>query len=317
MGNVIQMPIKADFNNNKYIIDSFISTRNSDGTKRMYQMEIEKFAEWLKKPLTKAEKQDLLLYANKIKVDYDHETTRQRIFTSIRSLYKWLSADMEWLESNPCKGTLPRVTPPRNPNDKVLMVDEIEAIKKVAANDPRDYALITLLSTTGFRISEAISIKWKDIMRRPKGGFMVRVIRKGNQECFVPLRDDAVAVLNYYRQAAGVKKDDDMFIFSVFYGKKYKQISTEYVRQILGGLAETAGVEKEVTAHWFRHTYASQTLAEGAALTDVQRDMNHKDIKTTTIYLHALSDSCSSYFPVTFSIDEMKGLFTDDKKDNG
>lgn len=283
---------------NEFLLQHYLDTLRTDSTRNMYEFELKKFIDFLNKPLVEATKWDLSEYNKTLKQKYTSKTTLQRIYTSLRGLFKWMM-NMEVIESDPTKGPLPRLTPKSNPNGKVLTREEVEALKRAAFPDARDYALITLLATTGLRLSEVADMDWKDIISDDKDGFLAHVMRKGQEEKYVPLRQDTMKALARYKRVA-YDASPNAPIFGRIYKQKYGRMTGNGLRKVVSGIAEKAGIDKEVTPHWFRHTFASQTLNNGAGLGNVQNALNHKNIATTQIYVHMTTNDVADYFPVDF-----------------
>lgn len=304
----------VDLKDNQFLIQSFLETRRSKSTKDMYKYELNRFLQFINnKPLIEVEKWDMSEYNKYLKQQYDNEKTLQRIYTTLRVLFDWM-VDMDIIEKNPTKGPIKPLTPKSNPNSKLLSVEEIEALRDVAFPNARDYALITLLATTGLRINELSNMDWKDVVKNSNGEAMAHVVRKGGEECYVPLLPSVVDALNRYR-ATVYDGSDTAPIFGALYRKQYKRITDVGLRKIITALAKKAGIDKAVSPHWLRHTFASQTLNNGAGLRNVQNALNHKSIKTTELYLHPTVNDVAKYLQVDFSVESvMKAINSNSKK---
>jgi site-specific recombinase XerD len=148
--------------------------------------------------------------------------------------------------------------------------------------------LIVILYRTGLRISEALDLEPRDL-----GDQTIRVRHgKGDQCRVVGVDAGAWAVLQSWIRArpAGL---------TLFCTLKGAQIKTQYVRKLLHRLAEKAGIEKRVHPHGLRHTFAFELVSEGVPIHIISKQLGHRNISTTDIYLRHLNPAVV--------VDAMKG----------
>jgi len=211
--------------------------------------------------------------------------TQARHVASIRAFHQFLLRDKATdhdpsvhIESPQMERSLP----------KVLSLEEVEVLLEYPKlNDPfgiRDKAMLELLYATGIRVSELIGLNMGDIHLTM--GF-VRCIGKGNKERIIPLGKAAAnAVQNYLENARGrlvskKHKDDALFL-----NLRGQRLTRQGFWKILKKLAQEAGIQKELTPHTLRHSFATHLLENGADLRAVQEMLGHADISTTQIYTH-------------------------------
>ncbi len=210
-----------------------------------------------------------------------------RNISAIRSFHKFLVIERT-LDTNPAETIhLPkqaRYLP------AVLTVEEtmriLEAPLGTAAQSKyasRDKALLELLYATGVRVSELVNIQQQSLYL--EAGF-VRIFGKGSKERLIPVGDSAVKWINQYRQGLRlslVKGDSDDYIFLNSRGKKLSRMA---IYSMVQHYAQLAGIEKNISPHTFRHTFATHLLEGGADLRAVQEMLGHCSIVTTQIYTH-------------------------------
>ena len=208
-----------------------------------------------------------------------------RILSGVRSFYRFLTLEgevetdpTELLESPKIGKHLP----------EVLSLPEIDAI--IAAIDQskpegvRDAAIIEVLFSCGLRISELIGLRMSDLYLEE--GYL-RVFGKGRKERLVPIGEVAMGRLRKWfvvRQGYDVKPGEEDYVFlSLRRGRHLSRISLfVYIKDY----AAKAGIQKNISPHTFRHSFATQLLEGGANLRAIQAMLGHENISTTEIYMH-------------------------------
>ncbi len=165
--------------------------------------------------------------------------------------------------------------------DKLLKVFEKEGLSL------RDRALLELLYATGMRVSEIAGLKLNDL--NFEGGF-IRCIGKGSKERLVPVGRHALSYCKTYLEKERPSGQSEFF----FTGRSGKGLSRVFVWQLIKKYAKAAGIEKNITPHTFRHSFATHLLERGADLRVVQELLGHSDISTTQIYTHVSKDRLKS-----------------------
>lgn len=170
----------------------------------------------------------------------------------------------------------------------VLSFEEIEKIiAQIDSSTPegaRNKAILETLYSCGLRVSEAAALRISQLYTDL--GF-IRVLGKGDKERLIPIGNDAVKYLNSYlkevRVHIAVKPG---FEDIVFLNRRGQQLSRVMIFLIIKDLAAKAGIEKKVSPHTFRHSFATHLIEGGANLRAVQEMLGHENITTTEIYTH-------------------------------
>jgi integrase/recombinase XerD len=186
------------------------------------------------------------------------------------------------LKKNPISYIATPKIPENLPN--MLSSQEVElllsSINSSDETSARNRAMLELLYATGLRVSELINLKFSNLNIRD--GFL-RVTGKGSKERIVPFGDKARDFLSIYINCRKQKKEDGDNIFITRLGRKMSRV--EFWRQ-LKNTALKAGINKNITPHTLRHSFASHLLSGGADIRFVQEMLGHSSISTTQIYTH-------------------------------
>ena len=211
--------------------------------------------------------------------------SQARLLSSLRSFFDWLVLEGE-RPDNPCEligaPKLGRYLP------AVLSVEEVTAILESVDTGSgnwtalRDRAILEILYGCGLRVSEACGLLISHVYL--KEGF-VRVVGKGNKERLVPLGEVAAEAFTAYLEArpeAAEPAFDDV----AFLNKNGRPLSRVAIFNLVRNQALVAGVDKEISPHTFRHSFATHLIENGADLRVVQEMLGHESILTTEIYTH-------------------------------
>ena len=207
-----------------------------------------------------------------------------RILSGVRSFFKYLQLDgyrdddpTELLES-PQTGThLPEVL-------STTEVDLLEsAIDLSKPEGQRNKAIIEVLFSCGLRVSELVNLKISNIYFEEE---FVRVIGKGSKERLVPISSKAIKEIRYWfmdRDKLKIKKGEEDY---VFLNRRGSHLTRTMILIMLKRLAADAGIQKTISPHTLRHSFATALLEGGADLRVIQVLLGHESIGTTEIYTH-------------------------------
>lgn len=242
----------------------------------------------------------IIQFLGSLKKEGKSSKTLARHIASIRAFHQFLLRERAvehdpsvHIESPQQEKSLPKVL---NMADVETLLDSPKTNNHYGL---RDKAMLELLYATGIRVSELINLNQEDVHLTM--GF-VRCIGKGNKERIIPLGRTAAKALDDYLQKGRPvfqsKKHRDDALFLNHHGRR---LSRQGFWKILKGLAQAAGIQKELTPHTLRHSFATHLLENGADLRAVQEMLGHADISTTQIYTHVtktrLKDVYSQFHP--------------------
>ncbi len=211
--------------------------------------------------------------------------SQSRIISGLRSFFEYLIFE-KYRETNPMQLIEAPKIGRKLPD--TLSVGEIDllisAIDLSKPQGERNRAMLETLYGCGLRVTELTNLLISDLFF--KEGF-IKVTGKGNKERFVPIAENTQKFINLYKNTIRVhleiKKE---FKDTLFINRRGKQLTRAMIFTIVKRLAETAGIQKNISPHTFRHSYATHLLENGANLRAIQQMLGHESITTTEIYMH-------------------------------
>ena len=160
----------------------------------------------------------------------------------------------------------------------------ISAIDLSKAEGERNRAMLETMYSCGLRVSELIHLKISDLFFDE--GF-IKIVGKGNKERFVPIHSSAqnyiMLYMNEIRSHLSIKKG---FEDTLFLNRRGKSLSRQMIFMILKALAIKINLNKKISPHTFRHSFATHLLKNGADLRAIQQMLGHESITTTEVYVH-------------------------------
>lgn len=251
----------------------------SPNTVKAYTADIEGFYEFLRHrvvTLRDASSSDISDYIISVS-DYLSKRSQARLLSSFNSFFDYLVSEGE-RKDNPSSAVdspkLGKYLP------VVLSVEEVRAILKAAPNE-RDRAILEVLYGCGLRVSEVCSLKISEVYLKD---MFVKVMGKGSKERLVPMASStASAIMNYL----SVRPESDAGCEDVLFLNRFgRALSRVAVFKMVKSVALVAGVDKNLSPHTFRHSFATHLIENGADLRVVQEMLGHESILTTEIYTH-------------------------------
>ena len=211
-------------------------------------------------------------------------TSIRRQVSALRTYYRFMAGEGH-VDQDPTERLQ---TPKRWRNlPSVLSVDEVEALLAAPNTDEplawRDRALLETGYATGARVSELVGLALTDLLFDDA---LVRIFGKGGKQRLVPIGRRALGAVSIYLHQVRTEIDRGRSASKVFLNARGGPLSRVGAWGIIKRAAELAGIDKRVTPHTLRHTFATHLLEGGADLRAVQEMLGHADLSTTQLYTH-------------------------------
>ena len=225
---------------------------------------------------------DLYAYLGTLRARKLSSRTQARILSALRSFYRFLQEE-SLRQDNP---TLPLQGPkPKRALPKTLSEMEVESLIHQPKTDVprglRDAAMLEVLYATGLRVSELISLTLDQLELE---AHLIRTMGKGSKERLVPIGKAASRCLTEYLEKGRPLLLKLSMVPWVFVNNRGGRLSRQGFWKILRYYGRQAGIQKKISPHTLRHTFATHLLEGGADLRSIQTMLGHADISTTQIY---------------------------------
>lgn len=253
----------------------------SENTYLSYYYNLKQFAVYFEnKDILKLSTNDIrdFLYQDRITAK-----TRAHYLTVINSFYAFL-IDNKIITINPTETIkLPKL---EKKLPEYLTIEEVDRILNINPTKPIDYRNIAMLETiyaSGLRVSELVNLKVNNI---DFNEYIIRIYGKGSKERIVPINDSSKNALEIYindYRTFLLKGKDSEYVFINNFGNK---ISRQGFFKILKKVCDENGINKHVSPHTLRHSFATHLLNNGADLRAIQELLGHSNLTTTQIYSH-------------------------------
>ncbi len=270
-----------------------IEKKLNSKTLKAYETDLRQFKEFIgKKDINHIQKEELKAYFNELS-KYASKTMKRKIAT-LKAFFSYLEFE-DILETNPFRKVRIKIKD-HIILPKTLSITEIEKILKIAYSIKnrisnknsyayreaiRNIAIIELLFASGIRVSELCHLKTTDIMNNFS---LIKIFGKGNKERIIPITNKATqsALRENYKVFKGPIDKHSYF----FINRQGNQLSQQSVRFLVKKLAVTAKINRHITPHTFRHSFATLLLEEDADIRYIQHLLGHSSITVTQIYTH-------------------------------
>ena len=256
----------------------------SENTIESYMRDLAQFAHFILRmydlPPKKVEREMIERYMGWLFDNKKEKSSQARALSGIKSFYNYLLIE-EIIELSPAE----MVEPPKASRSlpDTLSTEEIDLI--INSIDPsttkglRDRAILELLYSCGLRVSELCDLKIGDLFF---GEGYIRVIGKGDKQRFVPISNIARERISVYKDHRSAPRNEE----TLFLNNRNSRLTRVMIFTIIKQAAKRAGINKKISPHTFRHSFATHLLEGGANIRQVQELLGHENILTTEIYTH-------------------------------
>lgn len=270
----------------------------SEHTTKNYMADLHQFSEYMTKAhpaVSSAGKAGLSKIDHNIVRGYlstlfgkNNPASVARKLASLRSFFKyWIREGA--MSSNPAKDVATPKVPKRLP--KFLTIDEVTALLGGPHNDDvlslRDKAMMEVMYASGLRVSELVGL---DVEHVNLAEGILKVMGKGRKERIVPVGSKAQTALGNYLARREDLTDKEHATNAVFLNRQGQRITPRSVERMVQKYLLSSGIQKEVTPHVLRHSFATHMLNAGADLRGIQELLGHSSLSTTQKYTHVSVD---------------------------
>lgn len=281
---------------NKQILDNYqmhlitVKHINEDSSSYSYTDDIYKYLEYIEnngiKDATKIKEKDLIDYLKYLDDNNYEVSSVSRKIVSIKSFHSFLE------ETYHIPNISQKITSPKfyRKLPDILSIEEVDNlldIKTENAFDYRNKAMLELMYSSGLRVSELVSLTLNDIDIENK---IVRCIGKGKKERIIPIGEYAIDYLKKYIEEYRPVLKKNYYTESLFLNNHGKEMTRQGFFLIIKKIAKEKKIDKNITPHMLRHSFATHLLNNGADLRTIQEMLGHSNISTTQIYTNLTTD---------------------------
>lgn len=260
----------------------------SNHTIESYEKDIDEYLEYIKENninLLKINYNDIKEYLKYLNNKKDINSTISRKISALRGFYKFLQNNNK-IENNPF--ALINLPKKEKKLPRFFFYNELEELFNTPKlNTPlgqRDRLILEMLYATGVRVSELVNIKVKDIF----SDNTIKILGKGNKERIVRFGDYCSEILKIYLNDGHYKLNGgSQYLFLNNNGQK---LTDRGVRYLLDKIISKTTIEKKISPHMIRHSFATHLLNEGCDILTVQELLGHESLTATSIYTHITND---------------------------
>lgn len=287
------------------IVDKFVGflekdKRLSNNTLQSYKRDIDQYITFLDdinlKAIENSNKTTVIAYLMNLQKKGRATSTISRNLASIRSFYQYLSR-IKVIEADPTTNLESPKAEKKLP--QILSTKEVELLlDQPKCNDLkgyRDKAMLEVIYATGIRVSELISLDLDDI--NVEVGFIR--CNKGSRERIVPLGSLAINALKEYIDKARYLMIADVKEKALFVNVNGRRLTRQGFWKIIKQYKNQAKINKEITPHTLRHSFAAHLLENGADLRSIQEMLGHSDISSTQIYAQIAKNKIKDVYKKT------------------
>lgn len=282
--------------NNKDILEKYqiylltVRQKEEETTVSSYIEDIYKYLEYMENNKIKTaldiEYHDITKYLKYLDNNNYETSSIIRKIVSIKLFHKYLSLEYK-IKDISSKIINPKL---RRKLPNILTIEEVDNLLDIKLNTPFDYrnkAMLELMYSSGLRVSELVDLKLNNIDL--DNGY-VRCLGKGKKERIIPIGEIAIEYLKIYINEYRDSMKKGYYTENVFLNNHGKNITRQGFFLIIKNIAKEKNINKNITPHMLRHSFATHLLNNGANLRTIQEMLGHSSITTTQIYTNVSND---------------------------
>lgn len=282
--------------NNKDILEKYqiylltVKQKEEKTTVSSYIEDIYKYLEYMEnnkiKTALNIEYQDITNYLKYLDNNNYKTSSIIRKIVSIKLFHKYLSEEYK-IKDVSSKIINPRL---RRKLPNILTIEEVDNLLDIKLNTPFDYrnkAMLELMYSSGLRVSELVDLKLNNIDL--DNGYVI-CLGKGKKERIIPIGEIAIEYLKKYINEYRNSMKKGYYTENVFLNNHGKNITRQGFFLIIKNIAKEKNIDKNITPHMLRHSFATHLLNNGANLRTIQEMLGHSSITTTQIYTNVSND---------------------------
>ena len=282
--------------NNKDILEKYqiylltVKQKEEKTTVSSYIEDIYKYLEYTEnnkiKTALNIEYQDITNYLKYLDNNNYETSSIIRKIVSIKLFHKYFSEEYK-IKDVSSKIINPKL---RRKLPNILTIEEVDNLLDIKLNTPFDYrnkAMLELMYSSGLRVSELVDLKLNNIDL--DNGY-VRCLGKGKKERIIPIGEIAIEYLKKYINEYRNSMKKGYYTENVFLNNHGKNITRQGFFLIIKNIAKEKNIDKNITPHMLRHSFATHLLNNGANLRTIQEMLGHSSITTTQIYTNVSND---------------------------
>ncbi len=269
-----------------YVIFLKTEKKLGDASIESYKLDLKSFNDYIKKDLKNITTEEILQYLNLLRKDLKPKSVNRHI-SALKGFYNYL-VDEKHIKSSPLENISVLKTQKNLP--KYLTINEVDQLLNFPLNTAFDYrnkAMLEVMYATGLRVSELVSLEYSNV---DLYNSVIRVKGKGKKERIVPIGETASYYLKKYVEEYRNKLIIKENYNELFLNNHGKPISRNGFNFILENIRIKTKIEKELTPHVLRHSFATHLLEGGADVRSIQEMLGHENISTTNIYTHVVDE---------------------------
>lgn len=281
---------------NKKILEDYtihlitIKHMNEESSTYSYSDDIKKYLEYMEKnsikDALKIKETNLINYLKYLDDNKYEVSSIARKIVSIKSFHSYLE------ETYCIPNISSKINSPKfyRKLPEILSIEEVDTLLNIKTENAFDYrnkAMIELMYSSGLRVSELVNLELKDIDLENR---YVRCIGKGKKERIIPIGDYAIDYLKKYLYEYRPLLKKEYTTDKIFLNNHGKEITRQGFFLIIKKIAKEKNIDKNITPHMLRHSFATHLLNNGADLRTIQEMLGHSNISTTQIYTNLTTD---------------------------